>query len=228
MPNFFEVDTIQTVVNTITEQIEFKTIVEQIDTLELGTTLVAVEGVEGVREKVIQTEYLDGEVVSQVIVSDVITAEPINKIIHEGVMVPEPEPEPEPAYVAPTNTTVSAGTIVCSQTGAIYEIANTYTMEATAYTNIPNSRWYGITASGLPTFVGMVAVDKNVIPLGTILYVEGYGIAIAGDTGSAINGYDIDLFMNSYNEAITFGRRNVTVHKLADQSLDVQAIRSGQ
>jgi 3D (Asp-Asp-Asp) domain-containing protein len=57
----------------------------------------------------------------------------------------------------------------------------------------PGSPGYGITALGLRVDRGVVAVDPNVIPLGSRLYVPGYGIAIAGDTGGAIKGRIIDL-----------------------------------
>jgi 3D (Asp-Asp-Asp) domain-containing protein len=52
---------------------------------------------------------------------------------------------------------------------------------------------YGITASGVPVTRGIVAVDPNFIPLGTRLYVPGYGFAVAGDTGGGIIGNMIDL-----------------------------------
>lgn len=61
---------------------------------------------------------------------------------------------------------------------------------------------------------GLVAVDPNVIPLGTRLYVSGYGYAIADDVGGAIKGNKIDLAYDSHGEAIQFGRRNVTVYIL--------------
>jgi 3D (Asp-Asp-Asp) domain-containing protein len=52
---------------------------------------------------------------------------------------------------------------------------------------------YGITRSGMPLTKGIVAVDPNVIPLGTHLYIPGYGFAIAADTGGGIIGERIDL-----------------------------------
>ena len=72
----------------------------------------------------------------------------------------------------------------------------------------------GITASGMLAERGVVAVDTDVIPLGTRLYIPGYGMAIAGDTGGAINGERIDLCMESYGEAMEFGRRWVKVYVL--------------
>ena len=90
-------------------------------------------------------------------------------------------------------------------------------MEATAYYPGPNN--YGgavgnVTAFGLPARRGVVAVDPYVIPLGTRVHVDGYGDAIAGDVGGAIRGRRIDLCFNTYEEAIQFGRRNVTVYIL--------------
>lgn len=86
-------------------------------------------------------------------------------------------------------------------------------MEASAY--LPgDGNGAGITATGIPATYGVVAVDPSVIPLGTRLYIPGYGEAIAADTGGAIYGYRIDLCMESYSEAMQFGRRNVTVYVL--------------
>ncbi|MDR0272066.1 MAG: G5 domain-containing protein [Clostridiales bacterium] len=94
-------------------------------------------------------------------------------------------------------------------------------MEATAYTagfgctgKTPDDPWYGITASGRRVEHGIVAVDRNVIPLGTRLYVDGYGFAVAADVGSAIRGYKIDLFMHDINDALRFGRRHIDVYIL--------------
>lgn len=86
-------------------------------------------------------------------------------------------------------------------------------MEASAY--LPgDGNGAGITATGIPATYGVAAVDPGVIPLGTRLYIPGYGEAIAADTGGAIYGYRIDLCMESYSEAMQFGRRNVTVYVL--------------
>lgn len=86
-------------------------------------------------------------------------------------------------------------------------------MEATAYLPTDGSA-EGITAMGIPATYGIVAVDPDVIPLGSRVYIPGYGEALAADTGGAIYGYRIDLCMESYWEAMDFGRRNVTVFVL--------------
>ena len=69
----------------------------------------------------------------------------------------------------------------------------------------------GRTASGLPVGVGVIAVDPTVIPLGTRVFVPGYGAAVAADVGSAIKGNIIDLWMPSTAAARAWGRRTVTI-----------------
>ena len=86
-------------------------------------------------------------------------------------------------------------------------------MIATAYT----AGCYGcsgITASGVRAGFGIIAVDPRVIPLGTKLFVPGYGRAVAGDTGGAIVGNRVDLGMNTQHDALRFGRRPITVYVL--------------
>jgi len=86
-------------------------------------------------------------------------------------------------------------------------------MEATAYTKSPEEGTAdGITATGHRVRRGVVAVDPSVIPLGTKLYVEGYGEAVALDTGGAIKGMRIDLYMDTKKEAFEWGRRKVKVY----------------
>ena len=90
-------------------------------------------------------------------------------------------------------------------------------MEATAYEPGPRScgRFAsGWTSAGYEAGYGVVAVDPNVIPLHTRLFIEGYGYAVAGDRGSAIKGNRIDLGFLTVDECIKFGRRDVDVYVL--------------
>ena len=76
----------------------------------------------------------------------------------------------------------------------------------------------GTTFSGTPARVGAIAVDPNVIPLGSKLYIVSadgeylYGYCVAEDTGGAIKGNTVDLYYNTYDECIQFGRRDVLVY----------------
>ncbi len=91
------------------------------------------------------------------------------------------------------------------------------TMWATAYEPGPRSCGKyatGRTSCGLRAGYGVVAVDPKVIPLGSKLYVEGYGYAVAGDQGRAIKGKRIDLGFETVREALNFGSKRVVVHVL--------------
>lgn len=90
----------------------------------------------------------------------------------------------------------------------------TLSVEATAYSGGT------LTAMGLkpvrdPNGISTIAVDPSVIPLGSKVYIPGYGYAIASDTGGVIKGNIIDLYMNSSDECKSWGRRQVTLHIVA-------------
>ncbi|ALA52382.1 3D domain-containing protein [Shouchella clausii] len=94
------------------------------------------------------------------------------------------------------------------------EASTTLTVEATAYTASCNG-CTGVTYTGIDLNANpnqkVIAVDPNVIPLGSKVYVEGYGEAIAADIGGAIKGNKIDVFIPNESEALQFGRQEVTV-----------------
>lgn len=115
--------------------------------------------------------------------------------------VKAPEAKAVEKPVAPKENTGKASN------GKTFTFKKSFTVTATAYTH-DGSR----TKSGKWPKVGMIAVDPKVIPLGTYLYVEGYGFATAEDTGGAIKGNKIDIFLNSERECRNWGRRSTTVY----------------
>ena len=90
----------------------------------------------------------------------------------------------------------------------------TISVEATAYTAYC-SGCSGITATGIDLkanpYEKVIAVDPNVIPLGTKVFVEGYGHAVAADTGGAIKGNKIDIHVPTKDQAYNWGRKVVEV-----------------
>lgn len=180
-----------------------KKVVETTD-LAYGETKVSQEGKNGIKTVTLEREYLGGEIVNENVLDVVVKEQPVDEIVLKGVQ----------------------NSVKDAFTGDNYAYTQVYDMEATAYT-ISDDGWYNKTASGMTTFVGMVAVDPKVIPLGTKLYIEGYGIAIAGDTGGAIKGHIVDLFFNSESECRQFGRQyGLKVYVLKDQNVDVKAERA--
>ena len=107
----------------------------------------------------------------------------------EGTAAPAPANDPAPV---PTPEPASSG-------------GRTITVTSTGY-SLP-----GHTATGLPVGWGVVAVDPNVIPLGTKLTIPGYGEGVAADTGSSVRGNDVDLWFPTLAQARAWGRRTVTI-----------------
>ena len=85
---------------------------------------------------------------------------------------------------------------------------HTLVVDAVAY-HLP-----GRTASGLPVGVGVIAVDPTVIPLGTRVFVPGYGPAVAADVGTAIKGNIIDLWMPTHRAGARLGAAHRHDHRL--------------
>lgn len=103
-----------------------------------------------------------------------------------------------------------------SLTGAPENYRRVMDMTATAYASGPldNGKWNNQTYMGGLIQKGVVAVDPRIIPMGTKLWVEGYGEAIAADQGSAIQGNRIDLAFNTRQEALDYGIKNIKVYTL--------------
>jgi len=155
-------------------------------------------GKPGVEERRYRQVYEDGVLVDETLISSTVVEEPVAEIIGVGTRV----------AVRVLNT--PAGPI---------KYSDVLEMEATAYYPGPESTgvWAdGRTATGLPAGHGVVAVDPAVIPLGTRVYIPGYGIAVAADVGSAIRGHRIDLAFDTYREALHYGRRVVQVYILVE------------
>lgn len=124
-------------------------------------------------------------------------------------------PAPAPAESAPA---VEAAAPAPAESAPAVEAAapsqKEITVEATAYTASCEG-CSGITATGIDLLSNpnqkVISVDPSVIPLGSKVFVEGYGEAIAGDTGGAIKGNKIDVFIPSKQDAINFGRKQLKV-----------------
>ncbi len=111
------------------------------------------------------------------------------------------------------NQAVAQETLISDAAEIPIPYVKKFDMTATQY----NSSEPGLssrTSSGLTTRVGVVAVDRSVIPLGTHLYIEGYGYAVAADIGGAIKGNKIDLYASNLQEARKFGIQPVCVYVL--------------
>ncbi len=111
---------------------------------------------------------------------------------------------------------VETAPVVTITTPAVTETpaaqGKTLIVSATAYSR-HEAGLSNFTATGIDLSINpmVIAVDPSVIPLGSLVSVPGYGIAIAGDTGGAIVGNKIDLHMEDLNAALSFGRQTLTI-----------------
>ncbi|MBD5656214.1 MAG: G5 domain-containing protein, partial [Candidatus Eremiobacteraeota bacterium] len=162
-----------------------------------GTSLVIEPGRPGVRETTVR--YVKGDesrLVRTVLTTRVVTA-PRSKIIIHGVKAYQ-----SLAHVAQQGF----ASAVHFAGSALHMIATAYTAGCYGCT--------GMTASGVRAGFGVIAVDPNIIPLGTKMFIPGYGRAVAGDTGGSIRGHRIDVGFNSNGQALLWGNRSVTVYLL--------------
>ncbi|MDD2233307.1 MAG: ubiquitin-like domain-containing protein [Desulfitobacteriaceae bacterium] len=170
-------------VETVKTEIPYKEVAQDADFPVGLPDRVINKGSNGLQEQTIKLTLEDGKEVQREVLNQRIVLEPVNKVVSRGAQ-----------------TTISRG-------GSNYNFKQAIVMKATAY-SMPGSR----TATGVPARWGVVAVDPSVIPLGTKLYVDGYGPAVALDTGGAIRGKRIDLHMNTTSAAYSWGVRQVVVY----------------
>lgn len=196
----------------ITSVAEHETVYQYNDSLPAWQENVLQEGHDGEYGEVYEIIYQDGvETARQLI--DVVDTEPVPTVIEKGTIENfANNGEPVSSIVTEAD---GSGTITLAN-GEVLTFSSTKSMTGTAYTT--GGKVGTVTASGTTVHVGVVAVDRDVLPLGTKVYVAAsdgsyvYGFAVAEDTG--VNGNIIDLYMDSYNECIQFGVRDCTVYIL--------------
>jgi len=159
------------------EPIPFETVWQADPDLEIDHRRLLQEGARGILERRIRIRYEDGREVARAVEDEYVAVPPTTKTIGYGTKI-----------VVRTLDTPS-GPIEYWR--VIRMLATSYSA-STAGTP-KTSRWYGRTATGMKMEHGIVAVDPRVINLRSQVYVPGYGIGIAGDTGGAIKGRRIDL-----------------------------------
>ncbi len=191
----------------IEKTIPFKEEQQEDDTLAKGETKVIVEGKEGVRIETHEVTVENGKESDRSLVSEEVIEESENRIVAIGTK------EPEVVTLAEESTS-APGTKKNTEKAEAPSNGKEFQMSATAYTaNCSGCSGYTATGINLNANPNMkvIAVDPSVIPLGTKVWVEGYGYAVAGDTGGSITGNRIDVHVPTKEEAYSFGQRTVTV-----------------
>ena len=195
----------ETVRENYSEQIPFETVYCQDPTLPEGEEVVLVAGVPGMMDCTDLVSYVDGEEHSRAEELRVVTKQPVNALVAVGTAAEQPG---------------QSGTVT-THTGEELKYLRSYTFNASAYSKYDEG-CDEYTATGTKVRYGVVAVDPKQIPLGSKLYIVSndgtyiYGHAVAEDTGGSIKNNRIDLYFETVEECLRFGRRQCTVYLLSE------------
>ena len=179
--------------------------------LAKGTERVVQEGVDGIRTSIYEVVWSGGQEVSRQFVEE-LDSTAVDEVVEYGTAVASTR-----APIASVTKNADGSGILTLTDGSTLAFSSVKSMTATAYTAGEDGVDY-TTATGTFVKVGVVAVDKNVIPLGTKMYIvtaDGsvvYGTAVAEDTG--VRGNIVDLYYDTYEQCINFGRRTCNVYIL--------------
>ncbi|MGR3766403.1 ubiquitin-like domain-containing protein [Rossellomorea sp. NS-SX7] len=192
---------VEKVTDVVEETTDFTVVSRKDSNLSKGKEEVVQEGKNGLIEKKFEIVKENGKEVSRKLVSEKVVKDSQDKIVNVGTKV----------LVAQ----VSRGSSSSASASASPESGGReFYVSSTAYTASCNG-CSGYTATGINLKanpgIKVIAVDPSVIPLGTKVYVEGYGYAVAADTGGAIRGNKIDVFFASKSDAYRWGRKTIKV-----------------
>jgi uncharacterized protein YabE (DUF348 family) len=169
---------------TESEYIPYETVWQPDPTMDIDKRATKQAGVEGLKKRTIRITYENGREIKRSIDREWIDAAPVTQIINYGTKITKRE------LTLPDGSTITYWR-------KIRVLATSYTAATSGKAR--SHPEYGITATGMRATVGVVAVDPRVINLRTRLYVPGYGLSIAGDTGGKIKGKRIDLGYDEWN-----------------------------
>lgn len=185
-----EVQQVEKKTITETKDIPYDTVIKKDKTLLKGKTEVSQKGKKGTKELIYEAIYQDGKLVSKTLVEENTTKKAKDKIIKKG-----------------TKEKKKVKTDSKKTSSAKSSLGKKMIVSATAYSGD------GITATGTVPKWGTIAVDPNVIPYGTKVYIPQFGkYFIAEDCGGGIKGNKIDIFMNSESQCNSWGKRTIDIY----------------
>ena len=200
-----------TVYERVTEQAEHGTVYRSTPDLPKGQERVARKGVDGQHTAIYEQTWVSGQLVTSQYVEE-ITSTSVDEIVEQGTAVTSVDADDK---VVNVTTNADGSGYLTFASGGTMKFSKAVQVTATAYT----AGYDGVdhtTATGTFVHKGVAAVDKRVFPLGSDLYVMAkgmeYGLTKAEDTG--MKGQKIDLYLESYQQCIQFGRRSATIYLL--------------
>ncbi|MDV7767187.1 ubiquitin-like domain-containing protein [Peribacillus sp. CSMR9] len=196
--NTVNVIRIEKVTDVVEEPVDFAVITKKDDSLSKGKEKIVKEGKDGLISKEYEVIKEDGKEVKRELLSEKVVSKKQDKVVTVG-----------------TKTTVAQAsrgvTNVSSTSGKeIYVSSTAYTASCKGCSGVTST---GVDLKSSPG-AKIIAVDPSVIPMGSKVYVEGYGYAVAADKGGAIKGNRIDVFFSSKNDAYRWGAKKVKIRVL--------------
>ncbi|MEG9298891.1 ubiquitin-like domain-containing protein [Mangrovibacillus sp. Mu-81] len=189
---------VEKVTDVVEETTDFTVVSRKDSDLSKGKEEIVQEGKKGLVEKKFEIVKENGKEVSRKLVSEKVVKDSQDKIVNVGTKV----------LVAQVSRGSSSSAASAESGGREFYVSST------AYTASCNG-CSGYTATGINLKanpgIKVIAVDPSIIPLGTKVYVDGYGYAVAADTGGAIRGNKIDVFFSSKSDAYRWGRKTIKV-----------------
>lgn len=181
-------------------EIPFDTQYVESDKLLPGKSEIQEKGEKGILRQVVKTFEVGGQISDQQVQSSFEFKSPKKEVILQNS-----KPVPKKKVIIQNSIPAAAEGLELAK----MNIRLTLNVESTAYTYTGNK-----TATGVEPREGLIAVDPKVIAMGSKVYVEGYGYAIAADTGGAIRGNRIDVFFPTLRKCIDWGRKSVHIYVL--------------
>lgn len=193
-----EIKIVRVETKTVEEKIpiNFNTVVKKSSSMPNNQRKTTQAGKNGEKKVTYSVVCENGKEVSRKVTSETVVSNPVDEIIFQGTYPLMP--------VNKNGETLSYSRVFKARATAYYAVhgvGSTYT--ASGRKAVRNADGYST-----------IAVDKSIIPLGTKLFVEGYGFAVAADVGTAIVGNNIDVYFNTYKEACNWAVRYVNVYVL--------------
>lgn len=230
----------RTVVLTVDEEqpIKFKTVKKEDKTLPEGDSIVRNPGKNGKKLATVEKVYINGKLNSKTELSSEVLEEPVDKVMVVGtkknissntadVSEDTDYDYSDDSYTEPAEDHFSnSGEVTDNGDGQTFTDANGVVRSYKEVLTGSGTAYYAdagaLTSTGRLAQYGVVAVNPNIIPYGSKLYIVSndgeivYGEAVAGDTGGALmdGSAIVDLFYPTYDECVVFGRRNVTIYIL--------------
>lgn len=184
---------VEKVTDVVEEPLDFAVVTKKDARLTKGKEKVVEQGQKGLVKKKYEVVLENGKEVSRKLLSEKKVKDKQDKVVAVGTKN--------------ISRQVSRGAKPAAKGKELYVTSTAYTPKCNGCS--------GYTATGLNIAanpnIKLIAVDPTVIPLGTKVYVDGYGYAIAGDTGSSIKGYKIDVLFPTKSEAYRWGRKKVKI-----------------